>query len=257
MENLATELLVDIFELACAADDGSIARSLSLVSRRISEASRPFRFRAVSLHATTTNLRRLIHRIQAERLQCDSIQPRCRHIFLDCPQVEPKELDDSLTPEDSLTVPCGERFPSSPFGPDCRRRANVWKVWSYLVSSLLCAIAPDLETLTFATYPDFLEPITLPCPFPALRELTMVSYDSRLSLHATATDPCIFPSLRRLHLVSLSEEFSADIAFLAKHTPNLTHLRISNITRQSNLGALFNLYSQSLLLVYVRDPGSH
>ncbi|TBU35549.1 hypothetical protein BD311DRAFT_801179 [Dichomitus squalens] len=245
MEDLAAELLVDIFEFACVGDDGQTARSLSLISRRIREASRPFLFRAIFLHATPTKLQQLIHRMEVEHERCPEMRPRCRHLFLECPHMDPDELAEFPTIDDSPTSFHGEPSSSVLSYSTHQRMATFWEQWSRLVSSLLRATAPDLETFTFVSHSDFPGPIAFPCFFPALRELCVVSCGLSPSSSVTTTHPPVFPSLQRLHLVSLSEEFPSSFASLVQHTPKLTHLRVSNLARQLNLRALLNLYKDS------------
>ena len=245
MENLATELLLEIFDLACA-EDALTARSLSLVSRRVHEASRPFRFRIVSLYATSANLQAFIHSLEVERERSPDIRPKCRHLFLQCPNPRQWGPDTTLTFKDALTSSSfGERY-SGAFSYSHSGRTWSRNQWAQHLCSFLDIVAQDLETFTLVACSDLDGPITIPCPFPALRELSVVARGFPLDFGPKIGHRQYFPSLRRFHLASLgeSEKSPGDLATLAPRAPKLTHLRISHLPRQHSLTALSRLYSQ-------------
>ncbi len=246
MECLPIELLLEIFNLAYA-DDVTTARSLSLVSRGVHEASRPFRFRVISLYATTTNLQTLIHSITDECKRSPDMLPRCRHLFLQCPNPRAWGPETTLSIKDALTfMPVGERSAGVLSYSDSGRTDRGWNQWAEHLSSLLHILAPDLETFTIVAGFELDGPIVLPCCFPVLRELTVVARGFPLDSNAKLSHCECFPMLRRFHLVSLGDSVKnpGDIASLAPHAPKLTHLRISHLPRHHNMTALMRLYSQ-------------
>ena len=86
MHNLATELLEDIFELACT-DGGYTGCSLSLVSKHIRALSRLNRFHSISLvSGTAQQLARFLNCFDAEceaaRAQNGGRTPLVRHLCI-------------------------------------------------------------------------------------------------------------------------------------------------------------------------------
>ncbi|PIL24374.1 hypothetical protein GSI_14127 [Ganoderma sinense ZZ0214-1] len=245
MEHLAMELLLEIFDLACA-DDALAARSLSLVSRRVHEASRPFRFRIVSLYATTANLQAFIHSIGVERKRSPNILPKCRHLFLQCPNTREWGQDATLTLKDALmstSASLDERYSGILSYSERGRTSGTRNQWTEHLSSLLDIVAQDLETFTLVAGSD-LDGSIFPSSFPALRELSVVARGFPLDFDPNTGHRYRFPSLRHFHFASLgdSEKSPGDLATLIPRAPKLTHLRISHLPRQRNLSALIRLY---------------
>ena len=251
MENLPTELLLEIFDFACA-DDALVARSLSLVSRRVHKTSRPFRFRIISLYATAANLRTLIRNIVVERKRSPDMEPKCHHLFLECPS---HELGIPLTLQDALTfAPCRGQSSADVFYSGSGRAEDRRNQWAEHLSSLLDMLAQNLETFTLVSPPDLDGRIVFPCSFPALRELTVVGRGFPLNLNPELCDRICLPSLKRFHLVSpgKDEKSSEELPNLAPHAPKLTHLRVSHHPHQLNLAAFMRLYSQYLFYTFYR-----
>ncbi|KAI0647491.1 hypothetical protein C8Q79DRAFT_631352 [Trametes meyenii] len=219
MEFLAVELLTSIFSLACT-DGGRTACSLSLVCKHIREVARPIRFNVVALTGGAP------HKLQAffDDLERESnsfragTTSRVRHLFLHTDLSKARTQNSGGSSKDAR-----------------QSEAMTPAQYSDLVTSILQAVSPHLETLVLLPYPyspSMLEGVIFPC----LRELALQTSDRHLDLGPTDSSPA-YPSLRRLHL--LSGGFNVDL--WAHHSPSLTHLRISNFSDHVYLDGLMHL----------------
>ena len=196
MDSLPVELLTPICFLACT-DGGPTACSLSLVSRRIHAVSRPARFHSVAFSGprVLTAVPHFLARMKEEHEDRKRVEAasRVRHLFV------------------SVLPPLAES------------QTMVWKVYVFTVTTLLRAVAQDVETLSlvFSPWgPGPTKPIELDVEFPRVRELTV----SGASFSAPRLGSPAFPALRRLHLLSgpCPREWTS-------LTPNVTHLRLSEL----------------------------
>ncbi|KAF8875705.1 hypothetical protein BD779DRAFT_1449908 [Infundibulicybe gibba] len=193
MDRCPPEIWDTIFTYACV-DSGITGRSLSLVSRRMSEISRPMKLQSVSVIG--------FHQLLAFASLLETIPAEHRHvryIFISAHARNTASDPKVLTPEYS-------------------RRTQAYAAFR----RILHAIAPTLAVLH--AFFIFYRPFPLvPVPLPALTEL---------ALHgplegAAAIDPhAHFPALRYLHLTSFSSP-AYILGPLACTTPALTHLRIA------------------------------
>ncbi|KAI1788377.1 hypothetical protein LXA43DRAFT_1025567 [Ganoderma leucocontextum] len=196
MDSLPVELLTPICFLSCT-DGGPTACSVSLVSRRMHAVSRPARYHSVAfsgpriLSAVPHFLARLKEEHE-DRKRAEAAS-RVRHLFV------------------SVLPPLGES------------QTMVWKVYMFTVTTLLRAVAPDVETVSLVFSPwgrNPTKPIELDVEFPRLEELTV----SGVSFSAPQLGSPAFPALRRLHLLSgpCPRQWTS-------LTPNVTHLRLSEV----------------------------
>ncbi len=196
MDALPVELLTPICFLACT-DGGPTACSLSLVSRHIHAVSRPARFHSVAFSGprVLTAVPNFLARLKEEhedRKRAEAAS-RVRHLFV------------------SVLPPLSES------------QTMVWKVYVFTVTTLLRAVAPDVETLSLVFSPREsgpIKPIELDVQFPGLQELTV----SGASFSAPQLGSPAFPAVRRLHLLSgpCPREWTS-------LTPSVTHLRLSEL----------------------------
>jgi len=156
------EIWGKIFSLVCV-DGGQMGRSLSLVSKYIQEASKPYKYQ--TLLVSEDNLRSLIFTLK--RTPDDN--RRVLHLFLSSRGWGKGELFDS----------------ASPFGAD--------KI------QLLSLIAPSLQSLCLGHRAPF--DITLPFPLPALVDLVILGR-SLFHQQSHADMAFCYPILRRFYLGS-------------------------------------------------------
>ena len=196
MDTLPVELLTPICFLACT-DGGPTACALSLVSRHIHAVSRPARYHSVAFSGprVLTAVPRFLTRLKEEYEDREHAKAasRVRHLFV------------------SVLPPLGES------------QTMVWKLYMFTITTLLRAVAADVEILSLVLTPwgpEPIKPIKLDVKFPKLQELTV----SGVSFSAPQLGSPAFPALRRLHLISgpCPREWTS-------LTPNITHLRLSEI----------------------------
>ncbi|PIL24375.1 hypothetical protein GSI_14128 [Ganoderma sinense ZZ0214-1] len=221
MDSLPVELLTPICFLACT-DGGPTACSLSLVSRHIHAVCRPARFHSVAFSGprVLTAVPHFLARLKEEhedRKRAEAAS-RVRHLFV------------------SVLPPLAES------------QTMVWKVYVFTVTTLLRAVASDVETLSlvFSPWgPGRTKPIELDVAFPRLSELTVSG--ASFSAPQLGSAPA-FPALRRLHLVSgpCSHEWTS-------LTPNVTHLRLSELP---DLAANPEISLKELQLITCPEPES-
>ncbi|KAF8621294.1 hypothetical protein AX15_007892 [Amanita polypyramis BW_CC] len=193
MNTWPVELISYVFELACTGD-GQTVRALSLTSKQFLEIARPYLYQSLVL-STRGHLITLLNRLK----NIPSHLRRIRHLFL-----APRHDLHSHHHCDSDAL---------------------------LVTKLLRIAAEHLQSLTLIT----------PCPhrgtlllsylfrisFPQLEELSIAG------LYAFSFQSGNFPHLRRLHFAAGNRNPSGLFQFgaLDKAFPELTHLRVSGISR--------------------------
>ncbi|KAI0362644.1 hypothetical protein OH77DRAFT_1389811 [Trametes cingulata] len=228
MDKLAVELLTLISFYACT-DGGYTGCSLSLVSRRIRDASRPARFYSVSLVTSPTQVQQFIDCLQKERARSPDMLPRVRHLIL---SLFGKGLETKPS-----TIPPRQPTSRAEFLASLNRRTQHWRAaqdnldgqYELTIPTLIRAVAPDLYTFALIQA-QWRSSSIVRCSFPLLREFTLCGGDpSFLPFAFLPSDRPLYPSLRRLHHILAWTGRDVDFMQWAKHAPNLTHLRVSRL----------------------------
>ncbi|KAI9069985.1 hypothetical protein FKP32DRAFT_1558636 [Trametes sanguinea] len=246
MDKLAVELLTLIAFLACT-DGGPTGCNLSLVSRRIREASRPARFFSVSLITSPTQIEQFLDCLQKERSRSVEMLPRVRHL---CLSLSAQGLGTSAPPGGNAPGPSNGPAPTpATSGPPksraeflaaMQRRTQQWgstqnnldEQYNRLLPTLIRTVAPDLYTLALIQM-QWRSSSVVRCFFPSLRELTIVGGDPRfLPFEFVPKDRPLYPSMKRLHHILAWVDKDVDYDQWAIHAPNVTHLRISRLDYQ-------------------------
>lgn len=201
MDTLPLELHSQIFEFACT-DDGSTARSLSLVSRYVREVSQPFLLQSVAVSGLPS-LTELADKIE-------SLPPhrrRVRHLFLS--DWTEKQVQQKTIPSDDADM-------------------DRYEVERSTIVRILDLVAPTLDSLAFL----------VSCPFNSsqlighLFSLSLPHLED-LSIHGFYPFPhsqSNMPSLRRLHLSGNRNPHGLlQTGGLAAACPKLSHLHISGL----------------------------
>ncbi|KAH9928524.1 uncharacterized protein BXZ73DRAFT_48326 [Epithele typhae] len=231
MEHLPAELLVAIALVACR-DGGFTGSSLSLVSRRIRDATHPARFHSVSLAWCPDRLHKFLETYGRQLSRFPNACPRVKHLFL---SLFPAEGNSQVSPMPPL--------------PDYRMFYTYDKYLASLerqsathwpsVCEFIRTVAPDLETFAFVRG-EWTDIAVTRCAFPRLRELTLVdSCPGFLHVENTPLDHGpLFPALERLHSVEFFYAPPVDFQRWALHAPALTHLRCSGIHHHNSPTAI-------------------
>ncbi|OSD08374.1 hypothetical protein PYCCODRAFT_1429447 [Trametes coccinea BRFM310] len=246
MDKLAVELLTLIAFLACT-DGGPTGCNLSLVSRRIREASRPARFFSVSLITSPTQIEQFLDCLQKERSRSVEMLPRVRHL---CLSLSAQGLGASAPSGSSAGGPSSAPAPApAATGPPksraeflaaMQRRTQQWgstqnnldEQYNRILPTLIRTVAPDLYTLALIQM-QWRSSSVVRCFFPSLRELTIVGGDPRfLPFAFVPKDRPLYPSMKRLHHILAWVGKDIDFDQWAVHAPNVTHLRISRLDYQ-------------------------
>ncbi|KAI0823586.1 hypothetical protein BC628DRAFT_1324941 [Trametes gibbosa] len=244
MEKLAFELLTSIFELACT-DGGYTACSLSRVCKHVREVSYPLRFHTVALFGAQDQMKKFLVQLEDERAFLGPNAPQVRHLFFHTQNIE---LDDDIVERGAFGAIDGEeddpRARNPEPEPEVERTAppRTRAEYATLVSTILRAVAPALETLVFLPY-FYAPPVEAGIVFPALRELTLDEpavdlADGADLLDAAATGTPRYPVLSRLHLLA----GSMGVDTWAYHAPELTHIRVSGVHYRTRLTDLTSIY---------------
>ncbi|KAI0362645.1 hypothetical protein OH77DRAFT_1515840 [Trametes cingulata] len=228
MDKLAIELLTLISFYACT-DGGYTGCSLSLVCRRIRDASRLARFYSVSLVTSPAQVEQFVTCLQKERVRSPHMLPRVRHLILSL-------FGQGLETRPS-TVPPRQPTSRAEFLASLNRRTQHWRTaqenldgqYEHTIPNLIRAVAPDLHTFSLIQA-QWRSSSIVRCSFPLLRELTLCGGDpSFLPLASFANDQSLYPSLTRLHHILAWTGREVDFMQWAKHAPRLTHLRVSRL----------------------------
>ncbi|KAL6307809.1 hypothetical protein BKA93DRAFT_59067 [Sparassis latifolia] len=250
MNTCPPEIHAMIFSLACT-DDGTMGRSLSLVSRFIRDRSAPFKWQSLSISGPK-QARGFVNSLKGNLNRFP-----LRHLFLST------ESSQCATAE---------------LRPRVRRSwaARLFNGWIGLQNAILQYAAPTLVTLTLACFdtqavldPKFVRGL-LAIPLPKLAELSLRVYTSPNGVYdvlpahdATARNAAsLRPELRRFHIACIfrNEEDLHDMRGLVRTiSPKITHFRVSMLA--SAVDAAFHdrkvnmLYSEAVKhhLVVPRD----
>ncbi|KZT02002.1 uncharacterized protein LAESUDRAFT_730711 [Laetiporus sulphureus 93-53] len=195
METLSVELHAQIFDYACT-DDGSTARSLSLVSRYMREVVRPFLYQSLVVSGFDQ-----MSELEARIRHLPPYLRRIRHLFLS-----------------------GRKKSQVAEERDIEHR----EVEESLAKSILTLAAPTLEALTLITsFPlsstsmiTYLFSLSLP----QLCELSIKGF------YPFPSKRLAMPRLERLHLSGIRNPHGLlGFGALDAACPSLTHLRISGL----------------------------
>lgn len=222
MTRIPPEICESIFALACV-DTGTTARSLSLVSKYISETSRPYRFQSISLHGfkEITIFLKLLN-------QTEPVLRRVRYLFMSTQRRGPYKPNQNHEHDWDGAEPL----------------ANAIEAILQLVAPHVQVLELDIETKASS----FMHAVTT---FPHLTDLTcygVYPLDIRLE------KPLIFScdSLRRLHLrKSWSVPGLYFLPHIARLAPNVTHLLFSDLQQDTWVG------SHMPVALGLADPSAH
>lgn len=212
MDQLAVELLTEIFTMACTDGGQATARSLSLVCKQYNAVALPLRFHSIRLGVDATRIMPLLAALELEHATHDTAHaPKVRHIRL---------------------VDMARLWQKGVRGRNSLYHAEIAKPWFALLSSILRLAAPHLETL--AVCGCYLAQLMPAVEFPALRELYCVAGPKHFSSVAKGIEPGVrlYPALERLHHVL--GDFNSDVEGWAHHAPNVTHLYVSQISTKAD-----------------------
>ncbi|KAI1783012.1 hypothetical protein LXA43DRAFT_1048439 [Ganoderma leucocontextum] len=213
MDKCPNEILGLIFAEACT-DDGLTGRSLSLVSRRIHNASRRYALQSVALYGSyqLSAFVRLLDKADLEdRHICHLYLTDRRRAWMEYPPGQDRE-----------------RWLRERIAADIRRfNDSRLRHSSSAILRILKTVAPTVQTLTLLLFDQYDEqPLSDAVPFPKLRELTI--HISNMTYAVQSELPqCM--SLRRLHVIQdflLKRPIATAVSQLS---PLLTHLRISRL----------------------------
>ncbi|KAI0672744.1 hypothetical protein C8Q78DRAFT_990163 [Trametes maxima] len=244
MDKLAVELLTLIFSYACT-DGGQTGCALSLVSRRIRDASRPARFHSVSLTTSPAQVQPFLDCYEKERAHSRDMLPRVRHL---CLSLFGQGLDlpsPQACPLASSPAPPPPPKSRAEFLASLQRRTQHWRSaqetldeqYSRVIPALIRAVAPDVHTIALIQL-QWRSASLVRCYFPVLRELTLAGGDpSFLPFAFLPTDRPLYPALRRLHHILAWVNRDVDFTQWAVHAPNVTHLRVSRIDAHPHITA--------------------
>ncbi|KDQ49221.1 hypothetical protein JAAARDRAFT_63799 [Jaapia argillacea MUCL 33604] len=252
LQNCPPEVLEPICRLACAGDDGSTARSLSCVSRYLSEVSRPLRYQNVAINGVK-QLKRFSSVVKEYPNVC-----RVRSLFFSSHHLPRKCVFPA--PDDKPARSWGTRirkpiFSSSqvtghhsgywPENITQTDKQTIRNIHLYLFH-IFTKVAGTLESLTLVL------PNPWNIPFPrADAPLNMLVEFSVYAICESKVDPwmeplgipVVLPALQRLHLVGRYFNPPSTLKFITR-APSLTHLRFS--------GLEYSRGSQTVLLELLR-----
>ncbi|KAI0631427.1 hypothetical protein C8Q77DRAFT_1218919 [Trametes polyzona] len=201
MDTLPLELHAQIFAFACT-DDGSTARSLSLVSKYVREVAAPYRFQSLAISGME-QMSELVTRLEATPPHLR----RIRHLFLsDWTHAQTKERIVRTSEE----------------------AQDRYLLEKTLALRILAAAAPTIETLA----------VLVACPYtgpPLLGALfsTAMPCLTELSVHGFYPFPHTPNTMPRLERLRLSGNRNPNGLFefgaLDSACPSLTHLTLSGV----------------------------
>lgn len=201
MDTLPLELHSQIFEYACV-DDGTTARSLSLVSRYVRHVSEPFRYQSLAV-AGLASLTQLVNKLES----LPTHRRRVRHLFLsDWTQ---KQVHEKAIPSDDADM---DRY-------DLEKST---------ITHILDLVASTLETFAFVSACPFnsssLVGYLFSLHFPCLRDLAVHGF------YPFPHSPDRMPSLEHLHLSGNRNPHGLlQSGGLSSSCPKLRELRISGL----------------------------
>ncbi|KAM5543496.1 hypothetical protein V8D89_002747 [Ganoderma adspersum] len=217
MDACPNEILSLIFAETCT-DDGLTGRSLSLVSRRIRDASRRYALQSVALHGS--------HQLFAFASLLDKANPEdrgtLRHLYI----TDRRRAWVEYLPGQDRDAWFFQYIHEQPHMSRSTRKHSF-----SAILRILTTVAPTLETLTLLLFDRYTEqPLSHPTvSLPKLRELTV--HGSSLTHTGMQAESefvqCL--ALRRLHVIQDFELRGSMPKAVARLAPLLTHLRISRL----------------------------
>ena len=236
MDRCPIELLCYIFAEACT-DDGQTGRALSLVSKRVRNASRRHALQSVALYGS--------EQISAFAAHLDKLDPqerRVRNLYLTDRRRVWMEYGSGKDRAEWLKERIAEDFhvtdPSRQYSSDA-------------ILSIFRHIAPTLRICTLLFFDRYHER-SLEMPFVALRELTL--YGSVFNYHGyLGPEIPLCPKLERLHVIQDFTMRGSLVRGVSRISPSLTHLRISRLVPSSLCAADI---VQGLEQMLQKDPKS-
>lgn len=201
MESLPIELHSQIFELACT-DDGTTARSLSMVSRYVREVSQPFALQSVAVSGLSS-LAGLVEKLET----LPSRKRRVRKLFISDWTRKEAVLEAILSRDIDM---------------------DRYEVERLTITRLLNLVSSTIESLSFIIY----------CPYNSTR-LTGYLFSLKLPLledlsvcgfYPFPSSKSNLPNLRRLHLSGNRNPHGLfHTSNLQAALPKLEHLRVSGL----------------------------
>jgi hypothetical protein len=234
MESSPPEICHKIFTEACL-DDGSTARSLSLVSKYIHEASNPTRFQNIALRG--------YKQITAFADILERTPPHLRrvcHLFISTRGPASTDLSGASA---MMRVPWRE---NDLYGRNIfeQERFQQEKSISAAIDRILLLIAPTVETLALSFTYEW-RSVLLPLSLPNLTELTI-----RGSYFAPETKDAplvLFPSLRYLHIGERQQLSAGLMQYISKAAPSLTHVCFTGCRSADNLVTISSTVTSILI----------
>ncbi|KAI1791637.1 hypothetical protein LXA43DRAFT_388004 [Ganoderma leucocontextum] len=221
MDSLPVELISRIAFFACT-DGGLTGASLSVVSKRVRDATHSTRFLSISLSSSPEHFSQFLTTYVAQRDRIPEVIPHVRHLFLSLLPIEGEPLYRFPPLHPALILGEYDRY--------LRHLGELGDTYGATVHSLVQTLAPTLETFTFVRG-EWKNVPQLHCTFPRLRELTLVDGAPeflRIGEVPQGRVP-LFPMLERLHTTECFYARAVDLRQWAPHAPALTHVRISGL----------------------------
>ena len=220
MDSLPVELIARIAFFACT-DGGFTGASLSIVSKRIRDATHYARFLSIFL-SSPEHFAEFLNTYLAQRYRIPDVIPQVRHLFLSLLPIEGEPIYRFPPLHPPLFLREYDRY--------LHRLGTLGEEYGATVCALVQTLAPTLESFTFVRG-EWNHVPQLHCAFPRLRELTLV--DGAPEFLRIADVPQgrvpLFPALERLHTVECFYARPVDLRQWAPHAPALTHVRISGV----------------------------
>ena len=220
MDSLPVELIARIAFFACT-DGGFTGASLSIVSKRIRNATHCARFLSIFL-SSPEHFAEFLNTYLAQRHRIPEVIPQVRHLFLSLLPIEGEPIYRFPPLHPPLFLREYDRY--------LHRLGALGEEYGATVCALVQTLAPALESFTFVRR-EWNHVPQLHCAFPRLRELTLV--DGAPEFLRIADVPQgrvpLFPALERLHTVECFYARPVDLRQWAPHAPALTHVRISGL----------------------------
>jgi hypothetical protein len=201
------EICHKIFTYACL-DNGFTGRSLSLVSKYITETSKPTRFQSIAIqgHEQISKFAVILERTPPHLRHV-------RHLFVST-QSQVKGTWRRLGPVVDA------------YGRDVTQEGQ-WRKQendiSAAIQRILLCIAPTVQTLALFLMYEW-RSMLLSVPLPCLTELTI---RGSYFLPSTGVPLVFFESFRYLHIGERRNVLSEDLRYISKAAPSLTHLRFT------------------------------
>ncbi|RPD66621.1 hypothetical protein L226DRAFT_203736 [Lentinus tigrinus ALCF2SS1-7] len=218
MDSLAVELIAEVAFHACT-DGGFTGSSLSVVSRRIRDATHTARFHSVSIASNPEAFAKFLDVYREQRHRTRDVYPRVRHLFLSLLPIEGEPV--YRTPRLSL------HNAVRAYEEHLRTLRDLGERHGATLCDLVRELAPDLETFAFVRG-EWKNVPTVDCVFPRLRELSLIDGVPEF-IRLEGVERPMFPRLERLHTVEYFHARPVDLCQFAHHAPHLVHYRCSGM----------------------------